>query len=99
MFRIDSFKKAGARYRNKRINIQMPCLFKEDRPAAPASMESLMTVRMALRIGTIMAVVAVLLIHIDRNQLGSIMPNINLYWKIYITANMTSTSTETNSAA
>ena len=34
--------------------------------------------RMALAMGTIMAVVAVLLIHMDRNHVGAIIPNINL---------------------
>ena len=33
---------------------------------------------MAFAIGIIMAVVAVLLIHMDNNQVGNIKPNINL---------------------
>lgn len=42
-------------------------------------MESLMTWRMAPRIGTIIAVVAVLLIHMDRNQQGNMIPSISLF--------------------
>jgi hypothetical protein len=39
---------------------------------------SLSCSKMAFAIGTIMAVVAVLLIHIDRNQVGAIRPSIIL---------------------
>ena len=38
---------------------------------------------MAFNIGTIIAVVAVFDIHIDRNQVGNIIPNINLAYIIY----------------
>lgn len=32
--------------------------------------------------GTIMAEVAVLLIHMDKNHVGSIMPRTNLWWEM-----------------
>ena len=47
----------------------------------PWVIDSLMTCKIAPRMGTIIAVVAVLLIHIERNQQGNMIPSINLCQK------------------
>ena len=75
-------------YFYKSVTIDWYFVFKAHKPmsspnsAFSLSLVSLSCTRPALAIGIIMAVVAVLLIHMERNHVGSIMPNINLKRKI-----------------
>ena len=75
-------------YFYKSVTIDCYFVFKAHKPmsspnsAFSLSLVSLSCTRTALAIGIIMAVVAVLLIHMERNHVGSIMPNINLKRKI-----------------
>ena len=66
--------------------IELAYIKEASRRFLPTSLASLIWFRIAFNIGTIIAVVAVLLIHMDRNQHGNIMPNINLQAKQHMIA-------------